>query len=128
MNQTCFLLSIIRSCARKCSAMKTYHSTGKGGYFMIINILHAEVSIIIDTGYHWTFFFFNINSFSYFLEPQNPDFFNFPTPNFRFLARSNFCSPKSGLDKLTKTRYQPIFRHCLGAVLQYLMIFYENQW
>ena len=25
-----------------------------------------------------------------------------------------------------KTCYQPIFWHCLGAVLQYLAIFYEN--
>ena len=27
----------------------------------------------------------------------------------------------SGLDKSSKTRYQPIFRHCLGAVLQSLV-------
>ena len=30
------------------------------------------------------------------------------------------------LDYLAKTCYKPIFRHCLGAVLQYLAIFYEN--
>ena len=30
------------------------------------------------------------------------------------------------LDYWAKTRYQPIFRHCLDALLQYLAIFYEN--
>ena len=30
------------------------------------------------------------------------------------------------LDYWAKTRYQPIFRHFLGAVLQYLAIFCEN--
>ena len=57
----------------------------------------------------------------------NPDFFHFPTPNFRFLATSNLCSPMYGLDKLAETCYQPIFQYCLGAVLQYLAIVYENK-
>ena len=33
----------------------------------------------------------------------------------------------SGLVNSAKTRYQPIFWHCLRAVIQYLTIFYENQ-
>ena len=32
----------------------------------------------------------------------------------------------SGLDNSAKTHYQPIFRHCLGAVLQYLVILVLN--
>ena len=77
------------------------------------NLLHAEVSFMIDIACHWTIFS-NITSFNYFLECQNPDFFHFPTPNFRFLVPSNLCSSMSGLDNSVKTHYQPIFRHCLG--------------
>ena len=44
-------------------------------------ILHADVSYIIDIACHWSYFS-NITSFSYFLDRQNPDFFDFPTPNF----------------------------------------------
>ena len=51
-----------------------------------INLLHAEVSFIIDTTCHWTFL---SNITSYFLERQNHEFFDFPTPNFRFLVPSN---------------------------------------
>ena len=64
-------------------------------------------------------FFPNITSFSYFLERQNPDFFPFSNSIFvKPYLPSNLCSLMSGLDKSAKTRYQPIFWHCLGAVLQ----------
>ena len=33
-----------------------------------------------------------------------------------FVRSVNLCSPMSGLDNSAKTRYQPIFWHCLGAV------------
>ena len=58
---------------------------------------------------------------------KTPDFFfHFPTPNFcRTGTRRTYVHPFD-LDYWAKTRYQPIFRHCLGAVLQYLAIFYEN--
>ena len=71
-------------------------------------------------------FFSNIISFSYFLDRQNPDFF--PFSNSQFLqtgTRRTYVHPFD-LDYWAKTRYQPIFRHCFGAVLQYLAIFYEN--
>ena len=42
-----------------------------------INLLHAEISYIIDIACHWTFFS-NITSFSYFLERQNPVVFFSP--------------------------------------------------
>ena len=73
-------------------------------------------------------FFPNITSFSYFLECQNPDLFSiFQLPtHFCWTVPSNLYSSMSGLDNLAKTCYQPIFWHCLGAVLQYLMIFCEN--
>ena len=72
--------------------------------------------------------FSNITSFSYFWNIKTPIFFffYFPTPNFCQTVPSNLCS-MSGLDNSAKTHYQPIFRHCLVAVLQYLAIFYENQ-
>ena len=41
-----------------------------------LNLLHAEVSYIINIACHWIFFS-NISSFSYFLDGQNPDFFPF---------------------------------------------------
>ena len=89
-------------------------------------ILHADVSYIIDIACHWSYFS-NITSFSYFLDRQNPVFFfPFPTPNFcRTGTRRTYVHPFDR-DYWAKTRYQPIFRHCLGAVLQYLTIFYEN--
>ena len=67
------------------------------------------------------YFFASITSFSYFLECQNPQFFSISNS-----LLSNLCSQISGLGNSAKTRYQPIFRHFLGAVLQYLAIFYEN--
>ena len=54
-------------------------------------------------------------------------FFHFLSPSFCRTVLSNLYSPMSGLDNSAKTRYQPIFWHCLGAVLQYQTIFYENQ-
>ena len=48
----------------------------------LFNLLHAEVSYIIDTACHWTFFFFNITSFSYFLGRRNPRFFPFSNTQF----------------------------------------------
>ena len=57
---------------------------------------------------------------------KTPIFFHFPTPNFcRTGTRRTYVHPFD-LDYWAKTRYQPIFRHCLGAVLQNLAIFYEN--
>ena len=57
---------------------------------------------------------------------KNPISFHFPTPNFcRTGTRRTYVHPFD-LDYWAKTRYQPIFRDCLGAVLQYLAIFYEN--
>ena len=47
-----------------------------------VNLLHAEVSYIIDIACHWSFFFSNITSFSYFLDRQNPDFFPFSNSQF----------------------------------------------
>ena len=103
--------------------------------WMSLNFLKWDLTLA-----HWTqvsdrcplgYLFFNITRFSYFLESPLQFFFHFPTPNFRFLALSNiillWCSPMSGLDKSAKTRHQAIIWHCLGTVLQYLAIFYENQ-
>ena len=71
-------------------------------------------------------FFSNITSFSYFLNRQNPDFSPFSNSQFlRTGTRRTYVHPFD-LDYWAKTRYRPIFRHCLGAVLQYLAIFYEN--
>ena len=71
-------------------------------------------------------FFSNITSLSYFLDRQNPDFFPFSNSQFlRTGTRRTYVHPFD-LDYWAKTRYQPIFRHCLGAVLPYLVIFYEN--
>ena len=88
-----------------------------------VNLLHTEVSYIIDTACHWTFSF-NVTSFSYFLECQPPRLFPFSNSQF-----SIPCSVKPDVrhDKSDKTRYQSIFQHCLDAVLQYLVIFFENQ-
>ena len=88
-------------------------------------ILHADVSYIIDIVRHWSYFS-NITSLNYFLDRQNPDFF--PFSNSQFLptgTRQTYVHPFDR-DYWAKTRYQPIFRHCLGAVLQYLAIFYEK--
>ena len=61
------------------------------------------------------------------LDCQNPDFFSiFQLPFFAEPYQSNLCSPMPWLDYWAKTRYRPILRHCLGAVLGYLAIFYEN--
>ena len=70
--------------------------------------------------------FSNITSFSYFLEHQNPVFFSiFKLSVFCQTVPSNLCS-MLGLDNSAKTHYQPIFQHCLGAVLQYLVILVLN--
>ena len=88
-------------------------------------ILHAEVSYMIDIACHWSFFP-NITSFSYFLNRQNPDFFPFSNSQFLWTGTRQTYVHQFDLDYWAKTRYQPIFRHCLGAVSQYLAIFYEN--
>ena len=63
----------------------------------LFNLLHAEVSYIIDIACHWTFFS-NITSFSYFLGCQNPNFFSiFQLPIFAEMYRPNLCSPMSTL-------------------------------
>ena len=59
-----------------------------------VNLLHAEVSYIIDIAYHWSFFS-NITSFSFFLDRQNPDFFQLPI--FAEPVPPNLCSPMSTL-------------------------------
>ena len=89
------------------------HNLNEAYNTVTLNLLHAEVSYIIDTSCHWTFFPI-LPVLATFWNAKIPDFFHFPTPNFLFLALSNLCSPMSGLDKSAKTRYQPIFRHCLG--------------
>ena len=78
-------------------------------------ILHAEVSYIIDIACHWSFFS-NITSFSYFLDRQNPDFFPFSNSQFLRTGTHRTYVHQFDLDYWAKTRYQPIFRHCLGAV------------
>ena len=90
-----------------------------------VNLLHAELSYIIDIACHWSFFS-NITSFSYFLITKTPIFFHFPTPNFCEPVSVELMFTNVVLDWWAKTCYQPIFRHCMGAVLQYLAIFYEN--
>ena len=72
------------------------------------------------------FFFPILPVLATFLDRQNPDFFQFPTPNFcQTGTRRTYVHPFD-LAYWAKTCYQPIFRHCLGAVLQYLAIFYES--
>ena len=89
-------------------------------------ILHADVSYIIDIACHWSFFFSVLPVLATFWIAKTPILFHFPTPNFcRTGTRRTYVHPFE-LDYWAKTRYQPIFRHCLGAVLQYLAIFYEN--
>ena len=89
-------------------------------------ILHVDVSYIIDIACHWSFFS-NITSFSYFLGRQNPDFFSiFQLPIFAEPVPVELMFTHSTVITGLKQRYQPIFRHCLGAVLQYLAISYEN--
>ena len=86
-------------------------------------ILHADVSYIIDIACHWSFFSV-LPVLATFWIAKTPILFHFPTPNFcRTGTRRTYVHP---LDYWAKTRYQPIFQHCLGAVLQYLAIFYEN--
>ena len=90
-----------------------------------LNLLHAEVSYIIHTACHCTFFsiFLVLPTF---WSPK-PRFFSiFQLPIFAKPYPSNLCSPMFGECYWAKTCYQPIFRHCLGAVLQYLATFYEN--
>ena len=88
-------------------------------------ILHADVYYIIDIACHWSFFP-KLLVLATFWIAKTPIFFHFPTPNFcRTGTRRTYVHPFDR-DYWAKTRYQPIFRHCLGAVLQYLAIFYEN--
>ena len=55
----------------------------------IINLLHSEVSYIIDITCRWTISS-NITSFSYFFGTPKPRFFfHFPTPNFCRTILSN---------------------------------------
>ena len=92
-------------------------------------ILHADVSYIIDVACHWSFFPILISILpvlATFWIAKTPIFFHFPTPNFcRTGTHRTYVHPFV-LDYWAKTRYQSIFRHCLGAVLQYLAIFNEN--
>ena len=89
-------------------------------------ILHVDVSYIIDIACHWSFVFPILPVLATFWIAKTPIFFHFPTPNFcRTGTRRTYVHPFD-LDYWAKTRYQPVFRHCLGAVLQYLAIFYEN--
>ena len=88
-------------------------------------ILHVDVSYIIDIACHWSFFPI-LPVLATFWIAKTPIFFHFPTPNFcRTGTRRTYVQPFDR-DYWAKTRYQPIFRHCLCAVLQYLAIFYEN--
>ena len=88
-------------------------------------ILHADVSYIIDIACHWSFFPI-LQVLATFWIAKTPIFSHFPPPNFcRTGTRPTYVHPFDR-DYWAKTRYQPIFRHCLGAVLQYLAIFYEN--
>ena len=92
-----------------------------------VNLLHAEVSYIIDIACHWVFFqYYKV----YLLLglPKRQIFFIFQLPIFAEPYPLNLCSPMSRLDYWAKTRYQPILRHCLGAVLQYLAIFCTESW
>ena len=52
--------------------------------------------------------------------------FHFPAPDFCKPVPVELKYTNFELDYWAKTPYQAIFRHCLGAVLQYLMIFYES--
>ena len=65
--------------------LKKYGSTWPTCIFhslvILLNLLHAEGSYIIDIACHWTFFS-NITSFSYFLAHQTPDFFSIFQPIF----------------------------------------------
>ena len=89
-------------------------------------ILHAEVSYIIDTACHWSFFSPILPVLATFWIAKTPIFFPFSNSQFlRIGTRRTYIHPFD-LDYWAKTRYQPIFRHCLGAVLQYLAIFYET--
>ena len=89
-------------------------------------ILHADVSYIIDIACHWNFFFPILPVLATFWIAKSPIFFHFPTPNFCRTGIRRTYVHQFDLDYWAKTRYQPIFRHCLGAVLEYLAIFYEN--
>ena len=80
------------------------------------NLLHAEVSYIIDIACHWIFFP-NITSFSYFLECQNPDFFHFPTPNFAEPYRQTYVHQCWGL--ITRLKYAISLYFCIVWVLFY---------
>ena len=87
-----------------------------------VNLLHAAVSYIIDIACHWSFFSI-LPVLATFWIAKTLIFFHFPTPNFAEPYPSNLRSPMSRLDYCAKTRNQPILWHCLGAVLQYLVIF-----
>ena len=83
-------------------------------------ILHNRYCLPLE------FFFPILPVLATFWIAKTPIFFHFPTPNFcRTGTRRTYVHPFYR-DYWAKTGYQPIFRHCLGAVLQYLAIFYEN--
>ena len=79
-------------------------------------ILHADVSYIIDIACH-CFFFPVLPVLATFLIVKTPIFFHLPTPNFCRTGIRRTCVHPFDLDYWAKTRYQPIFWHCLGAVL-----------
>ena len=56
------------------------------------NLLHAEVSYIIDIACHWTCFPI-LPVLATFCKAQTLIFFHFPTPNFCRTVQSNLCSP-----------------------------------
>ena len=79
-------------------------------------------SILPATG---VFFFSILPVLATFWIAKTPIFFPFSNSQFlRTGTRRTYIHPFD-LDYWAKTRYQPIFRHFLGAVLQYLAIFYK---
>ena len=90
-----------------------------------VNLLHAEVSYIIYIACHWSFFPI-LPVLATFWIAKTTIFSIFQLPIFAEPYPSNLCSPMLWLDYWAKTRYRPILRHCVGAVSQYLAIFYEN--
>ena len=89
------------------------------------NLLHSEVSYIIDIACHWTYLqYYQFELL--FRSPKPWFFFHFPTPNICRTVPSELAFTNVDLDYWAKTCYQPLFRHCFQAVLQYLAIFYES--
>ena len=76
-----------------------------GDRLLHLNLLHAEVSYIIDTACRWTFFFPILPVLATFWSAKTPIFFHYPIPSFCWTLPSNLCSPMLGLDYSAKTRY-----------------------